>query len=95
MLRIIMKINIEDIKKHIEFRKKINCNIELDEIEFYEKGKKIEISKKVIKEWNYTGLNNIDFISTLAYKQNPSEKSTPTNDILEFDKLKLGSDCDK
>ena len=30
-----MKINIEDIEKHMEFRKKIN-NAELEDIEFYE-----------------------------------------------------------
>ncbi len=61
-----MKINIEDIEKHMEFRKKIN-NAELEDIEFYEKGKLVEIGSEFVYDWGFTGLNNIDFITSQAY----------------------------
>ena len=61
-----MKVNIEDIRKNIEFRKEIN-SVELTDIDFYENGKKIEVSEKVIDDFRFTGLNNIDFIDIEFY----------------------------
>lgn len=86
-----MKINIEDIKKHMDFQKKVNCDVELDEIDFYENGEKVEISKEIIDDWEYTGLSNIHFITSLAYTQKPKKDAGP--DFLDCKKLKLGNGC--
>lgn len=61
-----MIVNIEDIIKNIEFRKEIN-SVELKDIEFHENGKKIEISEKIVDDFSFIGLNNIDFIATGFY----------------------------
>ncbi|MCP4761061.1 MAG: hypothetical protein GY870_04715 [archaeon] len=71
-----MRIDIEDINKHLEFRKKVNCN-ELDNIEFYENGKKVEIPKEIADEFKYTGLSNIDFISSGYYQKGDYEHKSP------------------
>ena len=62
-----MKINIEDIEKNIKYRKKVN-KVSLNEIEFYKNNKKINIDPKIIEEFEFVGLNNIDFITTGYYK---------------------------
>jgi len=63
-----MKINLEEIQKHLNQRKRWN-SVPLGEIEFYEKGEKIEIPKEVVEKFELTGLNNIDFISSGYYKR--------------------------
>jgi hypothetical protein len=55
-----MQVNLEDIKKHIEFCKKIN-ETPLDDIEWFSKGKLITPSKHDIKEFKFCGLSNIYF----------------------------------
>tara|TARA_Y100000310_G_scaffold307018_1_gene348752 strand:- start:34954 stop:35169 length:216 start_codon:yes stop_codon:yes gene_type:complete len=62
-----MRIDIEDILKLIEAKRKLN-SLDLKEIEFYENNKKVEIPEQIIKDWNFTGLSNIDFIDTDFYK---------------------------
>ena len=61
-----MKINIEDVIVHLEQQRKWN-SIPLSDIEFYERGVKLDIPKGLIDEWEFTGLNNIDFISSRHY----------------------------
>ena len=61
-----MKINIEDVIVHLEQQRKWN-SIPLSDIEFYERGVKLDIPKGLIDEWEFTGLNNIDFISSGYY----------------------------
>ncbi|MDD5589155.1 MAG: hypothetical protein PHP92_03825 [Candidatus Nanoarchaeia archaeon] len=60
-----LHIDIEYIKFLDQERRNINSR-QLGQIDFYEKNKKIKISKKLLKE--FTGLSNIDFILTNAYK---------------------------
>lgn len=55
-----MRIDIEDLEKFLDFRKKVN-EPNLEDLEWFYKGKKIKIPKKEITFWNYTGLNNLDF----------------------------------
>jgi hypothetical protein len=43
---------------------------ELDEIEFYMDGSKVEIDPKALKEFCYLGLNNTDFIRWYFGKEN-------------------------
>ena len=61
-----MKIAIEYIRWLQEERTKIN-GVPLDEIEFYENGMKVIISKAKIEEFKFIGLVNIDFILSNFY----------------------------
>lgn len=61
-----MQIDINEVIRHIEWRKGIN-SIPLEKIEWIKDGQKIQISQEVIDNWKFTGLNNIDFINTGAY----------------------------
>jgi hypothetical protein len=42
--------------------------LELSEIQFYEDNREVDISDEVLKEWQFTGLNNADFIVDDIYK---------------------------
>ena len=63
-----MRVNLEEIVKNLAQRKKWNST-PLEEIEFYERGVKIEIPKETIDAWMMTGFNNIDFISSGYYRR--------------------------
>ncbi len=43
---------------------------DLGDIDFMEDGEKVDIPKEKIKEWEFTGLNNTDFITSGFYKEN-------------------------
>lgn len=58
-------INVEDIFRIFNVRNRIN-KLNLYEIEWRWKGKKIEVPREDIEEFDFTGLNNLDFISVLA-----------------------------
>lgn len=62
-----MKVAIEYIKWLQGERAKIN-RAELEDIEFFENEMKLVIPKKVIEDFEFTGLNNIDFITSNFYK---------------------------
>jgi hypothetical protein len=64
-----MKVAVEYIKWLTEERQKIN-KTPLEEIEFYENGMKVDVSEKMIKDFKFVGLNNIDFITSDFYKEN-------------------------
>ena len=64
-------VSVESIKSNMKFRQKINQQ-DLSDITFTENGKVVKISKEQIEEWEFCGLNNIDFISTGYYKENKS-----------------------
>ena len=61
-----MKIDVEDIKEHLRYRKIVN-RANLHAIEWYENGKRLDIHKGVLDYFELTGLNNIDFIATGFY----------------------------
>ena len=52
---------IEDIEKAIETTKKYNMMSFEQFIWFLEKELDIKFSEKLIKDWKFVGLNNIDF----------------------------------
>lgn len=56
-----MKINIEEVFKLQEQRAEINKN-SASENEYYKDGKKVEIPKAELAEWDFTGLSNTDFV---------------------------------
>jgi len=64
-----MKVAVEYIKWLQEERAKIN-RVDLSDLEFYENGIKLEVSKKDLDEFKFTGLNNPDFAITEWYKDN-------------------------
>ena len=61
-----IRINIEDIFEIEERRRSIN-KLELEDIEFCSNGVPLDIDPKVTEEFNFVGLNNIDFITTNYY----------------------------
>jgi len=63
-----MKVAVEYIRWLMEERAKIN-KMELQDIEFFEEGMKLEISQKIIDDFKFCGLNNIDFINSGFYKE--------------------------
>lgn len=56
-----MKIAIEYVEWLMEEKSKINRE-KLSDIELFENGMKLDIPQKVIDEFVFTGLSNIDFI---------------------------------
>lgn len=68
-----MRIDIEDIRKLLDEKQKFN-KLDLDDVEFYENGEKLNIPKEIYDNWFYIGLNNLDFISTGYYKNNDFEQ---------------------
>lgn len=56
--------DILDIKTNVDAINKLN----LDEVEFTYKGETVDISKSLLGEWGFIGLNNMDFITTGFYK---------------------------
>lgn len=64
------KVSIEYINWLLEERAKIN-SMNLKDIEFSENTKVLDIDPMIIEEFNYTGLCNIDFITSGFYKEFP------------------------
>ncbi len=63
-----MKIAIEYIEWLQTERDKIN-HAQLEEIEFFENGVKVDIPQKTVFDFDLTGLSNIDFIQSGYYKK--------------------------
>jgi hypothetical protein len=55
-----LKIAIEDLRAHLDFKRKIN-KARLENITWTKNGEVIEVPKKAIEEFDYVGFNNIDF----------------------------------
>ncbi len=56
-----MKVAIEYVHWLMEEKSKIN-RAALEDVELFENGMKLDIPQKVIDEFGYTGLSNVDFI---------------------------------
>ncbi len=63
-----MKRSVEYIRWLRDEQLKINLE-QLEDIEFFEDGMKLDIPKEIIDEFGFVGLNNIDFIMTDFYKK--------------------------
>lgn len=68
-----MKVNIEELKGILTRLRQIE-SVELDEIEWYEDEKKLEISELCIREFRFCGMCNRDFISTCEYQRGLKKK---------------------
>lgn len=62
-------VDINYVKGLKKYMTKIN-KMDLKDIIFEDCGDIIEVDDKLIEDWKYTGLNNIDFIWTKYYKGN-------------------------
>ncbi len=62
-----IRVDIEKVRRIQAERKKFN-DLDFDEIEWYEDGKKVEINPKVKEEFRFTGLCNTDFITMDVFK---------------------------
>ena len=71
-----MKIHIEQIKIMQKRQTEIN-KLNIEDIQFFENGKQLIISPDLIEEFEYTGLNNLDFINTGFYKKIIEEDDEP------------------
>jgi len=63
-----MRVDLETIDLIQALRRSINST-PLEDIEFYEKGEKLKIDPRNVKRFDFTGLSNIDFITTNFYKK--------------------------
>jgi len=74
-----MRVDLEEIIELEAKRLRIN-SVDIEDIEFYENGEKLEIPLDVIQKWRFIGLNNMDFITTdyylsemIIFKKKPSD----------------------
>ena len=58
-----MKIAVEYIKWLQAERERIN-KVPLDEIQFFRNGILVDVDRRGLEDFQFTGLNNIDFITT-------------------------------
>ena len=63
-----MRMDVEHVRQVQAERLRIN-KMDLKDIEWYEGGKKLEVSPEVIKDFVFTGLCNTDFITMDVYKE--------------------------
>ncbi len=73
-----LRIDIEEVQRFLEWRRLLN-RTPLQNIDFFEDGKVVEYPKDWIKEWDYTGLSNLDFIATEFYKTGWEESDLGTS----------------
>lgn len=64
------RVDVEDIQDILRRRAAFN-HLDLNDIDFYEDGKKLEIPNSLINHFHFTGLANIDFIASDFYKEDP------------------------
>ena len=67
-----LRVDVEECQRWYDWKKKVN-SVELKDIEWYQNGKKIEYSKEDIEEFNFTRLNNFDFIKGRRVVDSPDE----------------------
>ena len=58
-----MRIDVEDVLYHQSLRYRWNYT-DLDDIEFYKEGEKLIIPQEVLDWFEFTGLSNVDFITS-------------------------------
>ena len=70
-----MKIDIQEFKKAIDYINLINST-PLDELVIYFPTADIEhtVPENVVKEWQYIGLNNSDFLEKFLEENTPGEQ---------------------
>lgn len=59
-----------DVERIIALKAELRAmnDVLLEHWEIYENGVRVEVAKEAIEEWKYMGLNNVEFVTTEAYK---------------------------
>lgn len=63
-----MRIDLEEIDQILARLKQIN-DVELEDLEVYENGERLEISHKSCEEFRFTGLSNRDFLASRYFRE--------------------------
>lgn len=63
-----MRVDLETVRLYLSWRRLIN-QTPLEDIEWYEDGKRVLPRPGVIEDFKYTGLCNVDFIASDWYKE--------------------------
>ena len=63
-----MRVDIERIIELDEERKKIN-GLQISDIEFHKEGKRIHFEKRLLDDWRFIGMSNVDFITTGYFEE--------------------------
>lgn len=66
------RIDVEEVLRLQAAIRRIN-SLKLEEIDFYENGKKLDIDEKIRTDFKFCGLSNVDFIDTEFYKDGWTE----------------------
>lgn len=66
------RVDVEEVFRLQDERRKINA-LKLEEIDFYEDGKKVSIDKKILDDFRFCGLSNVDFVDSGFYKDGWTE----------------------
>ena len=56
-----MRIDVEELKKYVDFRKSINA-VDLDKIDLYENDKLIDKNEYLIQDWKFIGLSTFSML---------------------------------
>ena len=56
-----MNVDIRDVVEYTTWRAGVN-RADLSDITFFDNGVEVEVTEADIKEWRFTGMNNIDFV---------------------------------
>jgi hypothetical protein len=68
-----IKVSVEEVRELLNRIMSINA-LELEEIVWTERGIELNISQRALENFEFTGLNNIDFIMTGMYKKYKGEQ---------------------
>lgn len=63
-------VDIEEVRQAQDVLGTVN-RLDLSDIVFEYDGQQISPAKEVIDEWDFTGLNNVDFIDSYEWPDNP------------------------
>lgn len=72
-----MKVDIERVRELKRELAEINIQ-QLEDIEWYEDGNPLVISKIMVDDWKYVGLNNTEFITTKYYLREEEKDGSHT-----------------
>ena len=64
-----MRVDLEEVERLQDRHRAINM-VPLDKIQWFRDGKLVDVTPEMIREWEFIGLSNIDFATTLGVQVN-------------------------
>lgn len=61
-----MLVKIEDVIAARKFLSSVN-DVSLEDLELWKNGQKVDVCPRVVNEWKFVGLSNVDFIIDEMY----------------------------